>query len=109
MIRNSAAIKARHDDVRPAGGRAPHSEGGKHDGDIAGGIIARTEPDEAYIGVAILVADEDEHVGGKRHEADRAHDAGFPHAEIEDTGTYLGKQPVYNSAGTLLGYFPIYA
>src|SRR3990167_5936246 len=64
-------------EVGPGGGGSPYAEGGDHDGDIADGVVPRAEPDRADVGVAILVAHQDQDardIGGKRQEADDAHD-----------------------------------
>ncbi len=63
---------------------APDRKRGKHHRDIADGIVARAEPDRAHIGVAVLVAHQDEHaaeIGGERQHGDATHHLSAPDAD----------------------------
>jgi hypothetical protein len=85
-VQEQAGHDRRDRKVGPGRACAPDADRRQHDHDIADRVVARAEPDRADIGVAILVARQQQHageIGGERKEADHAHHLGARQARPE--------------------------
>ena len=71
-------------EVGPRGSGSPHARRRDHHHHVADRVVARTQPDRAHVGVAVLVAHQHQHrgqIGRQRQHGDYAHQFGARQAE----------------------------